>query len=167
MTHRLSIRRVKPDELDELVEVYLRAYRGLEEYAERTPEDAGDYLEWLYGTCPEGFFVAEVDGRKVGFVACNPHWKGGHGDSTCEIHEIAVLPEWQGMGIGRRLMEKALELGRRHGCPTATLWVGRGNERALSWYRKMGFEPVGSWGRWIRMRRPLTVRAGTPEAGRR
>ncbi len=146
---------MREDELEELVRIYMRAYRGLEEYAERTPEDARAYLEWLYGTCPEGFFVAEVDGKVVGFLACNPHWQGPHGNSTCEIHEIVVAPEWQRQGIGSALMEKALSFGEENGCATATLWVGRGNDKALNWYRKFGFQSVGSWGRWLRMRKPL------------
>jgi ribosomal protein S18 acetylase RimI-like enzyme len=151
----LIIRNVRKDELEKLVPLYVEAYRGLEEYAERGHDNVVDYLEWLYYTCPEGFFAAEVNGEIVGFLACNPRWRGPNDHPTCEIHEIVVSPKWQRRGIGRRLMETALALGERRGCPTASLWVGVGNERARKWYEKFGFEVVGSWGRWLRMRKAL------------
>lgn len=156
----LRIRNVRKDELEKLVPLYLEAYEGLEEYAEHGHDDTLEYLEWLYATCPEGFFVAEADGEIAGFLACNPRWRGPNDHPTCEIHEIVVSPKWRGKGVGRRLMEHALSLGARRGCPTATLWVGKKNSRALAWYRKLGFEAVGSWGRWIRMRK--TLRAHEP-----
>jgi len=151
----LRIRNVRKEELKRLVPLYLEAYRGLEEYAEHGHDDAEDYLEWLYATCPEGFFVAELNGEIVGFLACNPRWRGPDDRPTCEIHEIVVSPQHRHKGVGRRLMDRALALGERRGCPTATLWVGRRNSRALAWYKKLGFEVVGSWGRWLRMRKPL------------
>jgi ribosomal protein S18 acetylase RimI-like enzyme len=154
----LRIRKVHKDELGKLIPLYLDAYRGLEEYAEHGSHDTLDYLQWLYATCPEGFFVAELDGEVVGFVACNPRWRGPNDAPTCEVHEIVVSPRWRGRGIGRRLMERALALGEKRHCPTATLWVGVGNRKAREWYEKLGFEVVGSWGRWLRMRRPLPAR---------
>ncbi len=151
----LNIRNVRKDELEKLVPLYLEAYRGLEEYAEHGHDDTLEYLQWLYATCPEGFFVAEMDGEIVGFLACNPRWRGPNDHPTCEIHEIVVSPRHRQRGIGRRLMDHALALGEKRGCPTATLWVGVGNERARRWYEKLGFEVVGSWGRWLRMRKAL------------
>lgn len=151
----LRIRNVCKEELEALIPLYLEAYQGLEEYAEHGHADTRDYLRWLYSTCPEGFFVAELNGEIVGFLACNPRWRGPNDHPTCEIHEIVVSPRFRNRGIGRRLMEHALALGERRGCPTATLWVGKGNSHALAWYRKLGFEEVGSWGRWIRMLKPL------------
>lgn len=153
----MRIRNVRRDELEKLVPLYLEAYRGLEEYAEHGHDDTLDYLEWLYSTCPEGFFVAELDGRIVGFVACNPRWRGPGDAPTCEIHEIVVDPRFRRRGIGRRLMDHALALGEKRGCPTATLWVGKRNSRAREWYERLGFEAVGSWGRWVRMLKPLPV----------
>jgi ribosomal protein S18 acetylase RimI-like enzyme len=69
-----------------------------------------------------------------------------------------VSPRWRGRGIGRRLMDHAFALGIQRHCPTATLWVGKGNQKALAWYKQLGFEVVGSWGRWFRMRRALRAR---------
>ncbi len=152
----MRIRKVRAADLPRLVELYLEAYRGLEEYAEPTPEAAADYLRWLHESCPEGFWVAEVNGQPAGFIAADPDWRGrGREERALEIHEIVVAPDFRGRGIGRALMERALELGRRRGRREAALWVGEGNRTARDWYRKLGFEEVGRFGKWIRMRRPL------------
>lgn len=150
------IRRVREEELEELARLYMRAYRGLERYGEPSQEEAQAYLGWLFSACPEGFLVAEADGKPVGFIALCPDWRpGGEGEPVLEIHEIAVDPAWRGKGVARRLMEEAFRLGRARGRRWASLWVGEGNARAREWYRKLGFEEVGKWGEWIRMRRPL------------
>jgi len=152
---RLTIRRARREELPRLAEIYLSAYEGLEQYAYYDYEEALDYMHWLYRGHRDGFFVAEVDGEPVGFVACNPFWRDRFVGRTCEIHELAVAKEHKGKGIGRALMMRALEYGREKGCRTASLWVGEGNTLAIEWYRRLGFKRAGRWGIWVRMRKRL------------
>jgi GNAT superfamily N-acetyltransferase len=55
------------------------------------------------------------------------------------VHSLYVRPRYRGEGIGRRLLEEALDWGRRRGCVEAELSVLAGNPaRAL--YARMGFE---------------------------
>ncbi len=151
----IRIRPVRGEELDELARLYMRAYRGLERYGEPSQEEAEAYLGWLYTGCPEGFLVAELDGKPVGFVAANPSWQSRDRGEVLEVHELVVAPEFRGRGIARALMEEALRLGRARGRKWACLWVGEGNTVARGWYERLGFREVGRWGDWIRMRRPL------------
>ncbi len=152
----ILIRPARKEELGELARLYMAAYQGLERYGEPSLVEAISYLDWLYSTCPEGFFVAEVSGRPVGFIAVNPDWRDRERGKVLEIHEVVVDPAWRGKGVGRRLMEHALDLGRSLGREVASLWVGEGNVRAIAWYRSLGFREEGRWGEWIRMRRPLS-----------
>ena len=71
----VRIRKVREGELEELARLYMRAYQGLERYGEPSEEEAIAYLRWLYANCREGFFVAELFGRPVGFVASDPSWR--------------------------------------------------------------------------------------------
>lgn len=131
------------------MELYLRAYRGLEEYAYRSRSDVKGYLSWLFRMDPGGFFIAEED-KMAGFVACCRHWWDRELGPMGEIHELAVSPEEQGKGIGSRLLEEALKfLQREH--DLVGLWVGEGNRKALNFYLRKGFRPKGSMGKWIRM----------------
>ena len=151
---QMAILTLPPDRFKQkrskLVEVYSRAYRGLEEYAYRRPSDIKGYLNWLYRTDPEGFLVAEEEGQVLGFVASCRNWWDRDLGPLGEIHELVVVPERQGEGIGSTLLEWALEFrGREH--DVFGLWVGEGNERAKAFYMGHGFKPVGKMGKWIRM----------------
>ncbi len=152
----LRIERVKKEDFPQLTELYLRAYRGLEEYAYTHPEDVMSYLEWLHRRDPEGFMVARADGRIVGFVAGDANWfSRREGKRVGAIHEIVVDPEYQGMGVGKKLMERILNYFREKGLDTAELWVGDENRKALNFYKKFGFFENGRYNYWIRMTRRL------------
>lgn len=54
------------------------------------------------------------------------------------LDSLAVLPEYRGRGIGRRLLEHGIRQGRSLGL-TVTLAVDPVNERAQRLYRSLGF----------------------------
>ncbi|MFA6725527.1 MAG: GNAT family N-acetyltransferase [Candidatus Cloacimonadaceae bacterium] len=54
------------------------------------------------------------------------------------IHHMAVLPEFQNQGIGRYLLQKAIEIADNQGLQ-AKLEVHSDNATALNLYRSMGF----------------------------
>lgn len=65
---------------------------------------------------------------------------------------IDVLPDAQGRGHGRRLVEHLLDALRAQGVPGVMLGVDPENHRARAFYRHLGFTPVPP------------VPAGSPEA---
>ncbi len=60
-----------------------------------------------------------------------------------EIIGIHLLPEKEGQGYGRKLLEAALGELRAHGCENACLWVMCANTHAVLFYVHMGFHPTG------------------------
>jgi len=58
------------------------------------------------------------------------------------IHNLAVGPELQGRGLGRRLLELVLALGARRGAERALLEVRQSNWAAQRLYRSVGFHGV-------------------------
>jgi amino-acid N-acetyltransferase len=60
----------------------------------------------LSSLLPTGF-VAEARGRLVGFAALEIYSK-----KLAELRSLAVADEWQGRGIGRRLVAACVELAR-------------------------------------------------------
>ena len=58
------------------------------------------------------------------------------------IHNLAVRPERQGRGLGRKLLELALGLGARRGAQKALLEVRQSNWAAQRLYRSLGFQGV-------------------------
>ncbi len=146
------IEKARDEDLKELVPLYLEGYRGLEEYAYTHPDDVKAYVDWLRRRDRDGIFVAKVGGRIVGFVAGDANWfsKREH-KKVGAVHEIVVLPEYRGMGIGTALMDRVLSYFREKGLHTAELWVGDENYTALEFYRRLGFREKGQYNYWIRM----------------
>ncbi len=144
------------DPLETLVDVYRSAYRGLEDYAYTRTTDIRRYLRWLISRDKNGFFVAEANKQLIGFIGCDTNWISFFEfKRVCEIHEIAVLSEWQGRGVGRTLLFKALEYAKNRGRNLVELWVGIRNYRAIKFYEKMGFVRRNSWGKWLRMTKKI------------
>ncbi|MGH9339293.1 MAG: ribosomal protein S18-alanine N-acetyltransferase [Acidobacteriota bacterium] len=57
-----------------------------------------------------------------------------------EILKIAVDPEWQGRGLGCRLLQDAVENARRRGCRSCFLEVRPSNRGAIDFYLGNKFE---------------------------
>ena len=86
--------------------------------------------------------VAVIDGRIVGSAGIT-----AVGGRRKVVHRarfgISILKEHWGMGIGRVLMEASIDCARRAGYTQLELEVVADNERALSLYRRAGFEEYG------------------------
>lgn len=85
-------------------------------------------------------FVAETDERIVGFVNLGP---SRDEDAAGELYAIYVMAERWDTGVGRALMEVALDaLAGRY--PQSTLWVLEENDRARRFYEKGGWRFDGT-----------------------
>jgi len=60
-----------------------------------------------------------------------------------DVLKIGVRPDRQREGIGRALLQGALERAVADGCQQCFLEVRWSNEPAISFYRKEGFEVIG------------------------
>jgi ribosomal protein S18 acetylase RimI-like enzyme len=61
-----------------------------------------------------------------------------------ELNRIYVTAEWQGRGVARALMDRALADAARGGSDVLWLGVWEHNPKAMAFYRKFGFEVVGT-----------------------
>lgn len=104
------------------------------------PVDAFAWYEFL-GLClwPTVISLKAVAGdRIVGFIAGDPRPSEGH----TIIVTIGVDPDWQGRGLGERLM-RAVE--DRSALARLQLMVRVSNVPALKLYRKLGYDIVDTW----------------------
>tara|TARA_R110002096_G_scaffold100173_7_gene222003 strand:- start:11791 stop:12246 length:456 start_codon:yes stop_codon:yes gene_type:complete len=82
-------------------------------------------------------FTATVDERVVGSCALFNKTRGVY-----ELARMAVDPDFQGQGIGRKLALHALEKLREVGASRVELLSNTRLEAAIALYRSLGFEPV-------------------------
>lgn len=89
--------------------------------------------------------VQEINGLVVGFANFG-HTRDEDKDSTVigEITSIYLNPEYWRKGLGTALFEFILRDMRNRKFTEVTLWVLDTNQRACSFYQKMGFKSDGT-----------------------
>ncbi len=132
MTEGVTLRAAGADEVAAVDAIY-NAARPLE--VGDDPEQARRFRRMPAGTNT----FAVVDGRPVGFVTVTQE----------EVRFLYVLPEYQGRGIGRLLLDTAL--GQIDG--VAKLTVYERNRRAREVYERAGFEVETTVSQVLVMRR--------------
>ncbi|MEG7491683.1 GNAT family N-acetyltransferase [Enterobacter hormaechei] len=85
---------------------------------------AGRGLSWL----------ALADDRRVGFILAEAH------PSSLFIVELSVHLDWQGRGLGRQLIARAVAHARSLGLNSLTLTTFRDVPWNAPFYRRLGFE---------------------------
>jgi ribosomal protein S18 acetylase RimI-like enzyme len=85
-------------------------------------------------------FVAEVDGRPMGLAFCR---LDDSDPRSARLFSMWVEPTVRGRGVGRRLVEVALQWMRSRGALSVELEVAEGNLGAASLYAAMGFVDTG------------------------
>lgn len=113
----------------------LRRVMDVERRAYQFPWTQGIFLDCLRaGYDCWAYFISD---RLVGYGVCH--------SAAGEMHllNLTVDPEFQRQGIGSRMLQRFVELARRHGVDTVLLEVRPSNISALALYRKNGFNEVG------------------------
>ena len=92
------------------------------------------------------FLIAELSGKPLGYAKLNMGDPDAcvTGPKPAELVRLYVVPESIGQGIGARLMKEAITTATNRGFETLWLGVWEHNLRAIGFYRKWGFEEVGS-----------------------
>lgn len=83
-----------------------------------------------------------------------------------EILTLAVLPPWRRHGLGRQLLDAALEAARRSGAMAMFLEVAATNAGALGLYESADFVRVGVRKRYYKGIDAYTMRRGLDGVGR-
>jgi ribosomal protein S18 acetylase RimI-like enzyme len=82
------------------------------------------------------FLLAEDENRFVGFTSYELNFDN---NGMTKIHKLYVLPETQGKGVGRQLIDYIAEIALANQNNTLHLTVNK-NNKATDFYLKTGFE---------------------------
>lgn len=145
----MEIRNFRPDDLPALKSITVEAFDGvsIDQGMEQVfGPIAGRDWRWRKArhldddvrADPEGVFIAEDQGRIVGYITTRRDMEGGIG----HIPNIAIARESRGQGLGRQLIEHALEHFRRLGLTHAKIETLVQNEVGNHLYTSLGFREV-------------------------
>ena len=92
-------------------------------------------------------YMLVCDGKNVGYCVTMKTYSVEAGGITIWIDELFVLEEYRSKGLGRELFKYIEENGDKK-LRRIRLEVEQKNGRAISLYKKMGFEPAPYDGMW-------------------
>ena len=91
------------------------------------------------------FYFALLDEEIAGYIKLNTD--GAQTDEVAkdalEVERIYIQNQFQGRGVGRRLIEEAIHMACQKGKKRIWLGVWEKNEQALAFYKRMGFTRQG------------------------
>ena len=154
MRTEFDIRNATPDDAAAIgrahAEGWDAAYRGL--MADVAVDEfihSGDHTErWSVRLEEEpeerDIWVAEVDGKVVGFAQTGPNRDGISDHRVAELYCIYLGSGAIGTGVGRKLFTHAIDHLRTRGYERVVLWVLERNERARRFYETAGWQHEGT-----------------------
>jgi mycothiol synthase len=124
-------------------EVWLKilnaAYREYDDFRPSTMEDM-EKVEKSPNFDPSGRFIAEWNGELVGCV--NAYVDKKREEKKGFIRSLGVIPEFRRRGIGRALVEKAIESLRERGMKSVEAWTEKDRVACRSLFESMGFQLI-------------------------
>lgn len=155
MTTSHHIAPISPDQLDILVQLerqtFTETFNGV-----YTPEDLAAFLnnkksrEALaveMAAADARFFIIWYEQQPAGFLKLNlykqPDSDGPLPAPAMEVEKIYVLQQFQGLRLGKLLIEHSMQIARDNQITTIWLGVWEHNQKAIRFYQQQGFEKFG------------------------
>jgi GNAT superfamily N-acetyltransferase len=145
-----TIRDATAGDIDRIGELHFAArwwaYRGFLPEASLAAHDPVHLAHWWrervsYEVPPHRLRVVAEGDKVLGFCYSGPSDRREPG--TGMINAVHVDPGWHRHGLGRLLLDDALDAMRDSGWHQARLWVLAGNENARRFYERHGWMPTG------------------------
>jgi phosphinothricin acetyltransferase len=119
----------------------------------RTIDEQVQWIDDHAGSHPA--IVAAIDGRVVGFGSLSSFRERPAYSTTVE-DSVYLLDEFQGRGVGTRLLRELVRLAQAHGFHSIVARIVGGNDASIRLHASCGFEIVGTerevgrkFGRWL------------------
>ncbi len=84
-------------------------------------------------------YLCEVDGNRAGMAICFRGFSTFHNKELLNVHDLYVRPQYQGKGLGGKMLDFIEQDCRAMGFCRVTLEVSGDNAGALGLYRKKGY----------------------------
>lgn len=148
-----TIRRAAAGDLHMLREIGIETFRDTFA-AQNAPENLNVYMEKAFDEHKLAaelehrhslFYFAEEEGELAGFMKLNigEAQSESMGGEALEIERLYIRRAFKRRGLGRKLIELALQTAEAEGKRTVWLGVWEKNEAAAAFYEQLGFVRTG------------------------
>jgi ribosomal protein S18 acetylase RimI-like enzyme len=135
VTLAISVRIAKPCDAASIASLVNRAYAVEQSFVEGDRTQANEIAKLMDG----GMFVV-LDAQ--GTIAASVYVEAKH--ERAYLGMLSVDPEFQGHGLGRRLVRVAEAIGEAMGAPSMDLKIVNVREELARWYKSLGYREVGT-----------------------
>lgn len=115
---------------------------GIEQDFHADPEKQRRGLQQLLASPERGVVMTARDDtdQVVGMVSAQLVISTAEGAYSAWIEDMVIAEAWRAQGVGRRLLEAALDWARQQGATRAQLLVDLDNAPALGYYYHLGWQ---------------------------
>jgi GNAT superfamily N-acetyltransferase len=143
----LGVRRAKSEDAEQIARIQIQTWRSTfvgivsDEYlASLSLEKVTQRIfELINNPLPNSTVIVAIDesDSAIGFSLCGPN-RLTESNYDGEVQAFFVLPEWQGKGVGKRLMNESLRYLRTSGFREVIIWTFEANLSARTFYSARG-----------------------------
>lgn len=135
---KLVVRKANSADLDALVPLFddYRVFYG----RDSDPAGAREFLVSRFARNESIIFIASRDGEAVGFTQLFPSFSSATMARTYILNDLFVGESFRKQGVGRQLLDAAVEFGKLDGAARLTLSTAIDNHAAQALYRRGGWK---------------------------
>lgn len=150
MNSNFSIRNASPDDLDRLLPA-MQAFYVLEHIRWDEVRQRAAVASLIDSRRNGRLLVLEQDGELAGYAVVGFCFSLEFDGRYALLDELYVLPAFQGLGLGKQLMQQAEQLALAEGCRALRLEVNDDNPHARGIYERAGYtaQPRRLMSRWL------------------
>ena len=139
----IQIRAAKLDDLKDITEIYNEAIKNTTATFDTQNKTLETQKEWFKNHGKKNpIIVAEEDKKIVGWAALTQYSTKCAYSDFAEI-SLYVKKEKQGQGIGKQLIQKIVEEGKKAGLHALLARITDGNKKSIHLHEIVGFQHVG------------------------
>jgi len=150
----VDIKKCNSEDLQLLQEISIETFN--ETFKDQnSPENMKTYLERAFNTTQlekelsnssSEFFLIYFNAEPAGYLKVNTNDAQSEkiGDESLEIERIYLRNKFQRKGLGKYLIDKAMEVAVEQNKKTIWLGVWEKNDNAIGFYQKIGFIQTGT-----------------------
>lgn len=135
------MRQITPDDVDRVYDIYMdpvvNPYMGFGPVAKR---DFQPIYQMLLDR--DHFWLFQDEGQDCGI--CSLVFGKGRMDHVATIMSLGVRKDFQGKGLGRKILQDVIDFAKTKQAKRIELIVEADNPKALQFYKNMGFNVEGT-----------------------
>ncbi|MHC2832060.1 GNAT family N-acetyltransferase [Bacillus sp. F9_6S_D1_P_5] len=150
----INIKKCTLEDLHKLQEISYETFDETFKH-QNSPENMNVYLEKAFNlkqlekelaNLSSHFYLIYFNNEVAGYVKVNMNDAQSEemGEELLEIERIYIKSTFQKHGLGKYLLNRAIEIAMEHNKKKIWLGVWEKNENAIAFYKKMGFVQVGA-----------------------